>query len=527
MKFYRGLAAALLAGVLTMPAGAVWADDLIMGVKSGPASMDPHFTATAANAEATKHIFDTLVRSGDKLELEPMLAESWALIDETTWEFKLRPGVKFHDGSDFTAEDVKFSIERIPNVTGPNSTTIYVHRVASVEIVDPLTIRIHTDGPAPNLPNDFIRLFIVSHTAAADYSTQATSADGFNSGKAAIGTGPYKFVSWAPTQDLVLEKFDGYWGGAQPWDKVIRKEIPNDATRVAQLKAGQLDLISKVPATDLASLETDPQLAVVKNDGIYITFLEFDFRDPSPQVSARDGSPLPKNPLLDPRVREAFDLAIDRQTVVDYALEGLAVVPTQLVTPEIFGYDTKLEAPVYDVQKALQLMKDAGYPDGFKITLSYANDRNPVEMGPTIAQMLAAINVEVNVNGVPATVYNPARQRGEYSLTISAWGTLTGESNYMLSALMHTNDPKTNLGAINERAYSNPEMDRLIEEAAVSMDEATRRTLLEQANALTRSDRPDLALATSRNAWGLKKAKVTIQPRSDGDTLAMNVLPAK
>jgi len=518
------LRTALVATMLASPVAAL-AADLVIATKSGPASMDPHFTATSANAEATKHVFDTLLRSGNDLEILPSLATSWETIDDTTWEFKLREGVKFHDGSDFTAEDVKFSIERIPNVTGPNPSTIYVRRVASVEVVDDCTVRVKTHGPAPTLPNDFVRLFIVSHKASADYSTQDTAAEGFNTGKATIGTGPYKFVSWAPTQDLVLEKFDGYWGGAEPWDKVIRKEIPNDAARVAQLKAGQVDVISKVPSTDLASIESDPKLEVIKYESVYIPYLEFDFRENSPLIWDNAGNKLEKNPLLDPRVREAFDLVIDRETIVEFALEGMGVVSTQLVTPNIFGYNKDVPAPEYNVEKAKQLMAEAGYPDGFKITLSYANDRMPTELGPTIAQMLASIDVTAEVQGVPAAVFNPAKTRGEYSLYMASWGTLTGEANYMLSSLMHTNDAEKSLGAFNVRGYSNPKMDELIQAAGEEMDEAKRRALLEEANILSATDRPDLPLAINLSAWGLKADTVTYTPRSDEDTLAMDVKP--
>ena len=169
------------------------AQTLTIGVRGGPDSIDPHFTATGTHAEALKHVFDTLVWSGDGLELEPRLAESWRSINDTTWEFKLRRGVKFHDGSDFTAQDVKFSIERIPVVSGPNPTTIYVRRVKETKIIDPHTVHIITDGAAPVLPNDFIRLFIVSAKAAAGL-TKDSANEAFNSGKAAIGTGPYKYV---------------------------------------------------------------------------------------------------------------------------------------------------------------------------------------------------------------------------------------------------------------------------------------------------------------------------------------------
>ncbi|KAA3515382.1 ABC transporter substrate-binding protein [Agrobacterium rosae] len=519
------LATALLGGV----SGAALAADLTIGVRAGPLSIDPDFTAAGTHAEAMKHIYDSLIKSGNNLELEPGLATSWTAIDDSTWEFKLRPGVKFHDGSDFTAEDVKFSIERIPRVAGPNPTTIYVRRVKGVEIVDPLTIRVKTDGPAPNLPNDFIRLFVVSHIAAKDYSDSAEKAsEGFNSGKAAIGTGPYKFVSWTPKEQLVLERFDGYWGGKEPWDKVIRKELPNDAARVAQLKAGQVDLIARIPASDVPTLEQDSKLTIVRQDSVYLFNIAFDFRDKSPQISAKDGSPLPKNPFTDPKVRQAFDLAIDRETITEIAMEGMGTVQSQLVTPNIFGYNPDVKPTKSDVDKAKALLAEAGYPDGFKVTFSFTNDRLPgdKDAGTTIAQMLTAIGIQVEANAQPGAVYFPANTRGDYSLTMSGWGTLTGEANYTLSSLVHTNEPAKKLGAFNIRGYSNPELDKLIEQAGVEMDAGKREQYLKDANAIVASDRPNLSIASIISAWGMKKA-ITIVPRSDEDTLAMNIRPAK
>ena len=153
----------------------------------------------------------------------------------------------------------------------------------------------------------------MSAKAAKDFSTKETANEGFNSGKAAIGTGPYKFVSWTPKDQLVLDRFDGYWGGREPWQRVLRKEIPNDTARVAQLKAGQLDLIARAPAADVPTLEKDAKLTVVKIDTVYVFNMELDMREKAPQITAKDGSALPQNPLRDPRVREAIDLAIDRR----------------------------------------------------------------------------------------------------------------------------------------------------------------------------------------------------------------------
>lgn len=521
---------ALVAGLATTLATAAFAQTLTLGTRAGPDSIDPHFTASGTHAEALKHVFDTLTWSGDGLEIEPRLAVSWKPIDATTWEFKLRPGVKFHDGSDFTAQDVKFSIERIPMVSGPNPTLIYVRRVKETKIIDPLTVHIVTDGPAPILPNDFIRLFIVSSKAAAGL-TKESANEAFNSGKAAVGTGPYKYVSWQPKGDLVLDRWDGYWGPKEPWARHVRKEIPNDAARVAQLKAGQVDIITRVPAADVPTLKTDTKLTVTTVPTVYVFNMELDMRDapPAGQMSSKDGSPLAKNPLQDPRVREAVDLAIDRKTLAEIAMEGLGAPVNQLVTPSIFGYNKALPERKFDVAAAKKLMADAGYPNGFKITYSFTNDRLPGDraVGTSVAQMLAAIGIDVNANAQPASVFFPARARGEYSMSMSGWGTLTGEAHYTLSSIAHSNDKERKMGAFNVLGYKNAEMDKVLQDAAVEMDEGKRRALLEKGNELVLRDRPRLPLVAVGSAWAMQKAKVTIKPRVDEDTLAMNIKPAK
>ena len=523
--FFKSLVVLLCAAALAVPASA---QTLTIGVRGGPDSIDPHFTATGTHAEALKHVFDTLVWSGDGLELEPRLAESWKAINDTTWEFKLRRGVKFHDGSDFTAQDVKFSIERIPMVAGPNPTTIYVRRVKETKVIDPFTLHIITDGAAPTLPNDFIRLFIVSSKAAGGL-TKESANEAFNSGKAAVGTGPYKYVSWQPKGDLVLARNDAYWGPKEPWARHVRKEIPNDAARVAQLKAGQLDLITRVPATDVAALQRDSKLTVQVIDTVYVFNVELDMRDKALNVSAKDGSALDKNPFLDLRVREAIDLAIDRKALADVAMEGLGKPASQMVTPSIFGFNKALGERKYDPVAARKLLADAGYPNGFKLQFSFTQDRLPGDrqVGTSIAQMLAAIGIDAQANAQPAAVFFPARTRGDYSMSMSGWGTLTGEAHYTLSSLAHSNDKEKKMGAFNVLNYKNPVMDKLLQDAAVEMDVAKRRKFLEDANALLEKDRQRLPIVAVGSAWAMQKDKVTIKPRVDEDTLAMNIKPAK
>jgi peptide/nickel transport system substrate-binding protein len=296
---------------------------------------------------------------------------------------------------------------------------------------------------------------------------------------------------------------------------------------VAQLKAGQLDLITRVPATDVNTLKRDSKLNVQTIDTVYVFNVELDMRDKLQNASNKDGSPLAKNPLLDLRVRQAIDLAIDRKSLVEFAMEGLGKSAGQMVTPSIFGFNKSLPEPKFDPAAAKKLMADAGYPNGFKIQFSFTKDRLPgdTQVGTSIAQMLAAIGIDATPNAQPAAVFFPARTRGDFSMSMSGWGTLTGEAHYTLSSLAHSNDKK--MGAFNVLNYNNPEMDRLLQAAAIEMDVAKRRKFLEDANALVDKDKQRLPIVAVGSAWAMQKSKVTIKPRVDEDTLAMNIKPAR
>ncbi len=526
MAFRKFLAPLTVAVGLSM-VGVASAQTLTMGVRGGPESMDPHFSALGPHAEAAKHIFDTLVWSGDDLQIEPGLATSWTPIDEDTWEFKLREGVKFHDGSDFDAEDVKFSIERIPVVTGPTTTAIYVRRVAGVDIIDPHTIHIHTDGQAATLPNDFIRLFIVSSEAAADYSTPETAAEGFNSGKATIGTGPYKFVSWEPKGDLVLAKNPDYWRGEGAWETVIRKEIPNDSSRLAALKAGQVDVINYVSSVDYLALERDPNVDAITGDSVYIMNLQLDQREKTPLVRAIDGSELDQNPFRDLKVRQAIDLAIDRETMVGIVLEGLGKPANQMMPPGFFGSSEGIPTPEYNPAKAKELLADAGYPDGFEVDLYCTADRLPGDgaICQGLGQMFTQVGIKTNVNAISKTVYFPAQARLEYSMFMNGWGTLTGEASYTLGGLAHSNNPEVKLGAFNRIAYENPEVDKLLQTGATMMDPAQRRATYEAAMEKVMADKAYISIVQLQTVWAAKAGMLDFPPRFDEDTLAFFIKP--
>lgn len=525
MNYARMRRVCALAFGLTLTASIVHAQTLTLGVRGGPESMDPHYSALGTHAEAMKHVFDTLVWSDENLQLQPGLAESWRPVDDLRWEFKLRQGVTFHDGTPFTARDVKFSIERIPIVTGPTTMEIYVRRVASIEIVDDYTMMITTNAPAATLPNDFVRLFIVSADAAADYSTPETAAAGFNTGAATVGTGPFKYVSWEPNGELVLARYDDYWRGPAAWEQVVRREIPNDSSRLAALQAGQVDLINYVSSSDYQALQRDARVDVFIADSAYVMNLQLDQRATSPKVYDNAGNVLAENPLRDARVREAIDLAIDRETMVEIVLEGLGKPANQIMPQGFFGSSDEIPDRGYDPDRARTLLADAGFPEGFTIDLFCTNDRLPGDgaICQGLGQMFTQVGIKTNVNAISRTVYFPTQARKEYSVFMNGWGTLTGEGSYTLGSLVHSPNEELKLGAFNRIEYSNPEVDSALQEAIGTLDDTKRRDLFETAMELSMADRAYIPVVVLQTVWAGAKGKVGYTPRADEDTLAYYV----
>lgn len=524
MKRRMLLSAAVTAGLslsawaYAQPAGPT----LTMGVRNGPESLDPHWSTLGGHIEALRHVYDSLIAQDENLNLKPGLALSWRAVDDTTWEFKLRDGVKFHDGSDFTAEDVKFSLERIPVVTGPMPMTLYTKRARGSEVVDRLTVRVMTDGPAPTLPNDFSRLMIVSHKIGMEARNEQ-----FNAGTAAIGTGPFKYVKWEPRGDFVVERFDGWWGGAQPWARVIRREIPNDAARIAALKSGQVDLVNYVPATDVASLQRDASMETVVGDSVYVFNVSLNLADKLPRPAKVDGKEIAANPFQDAKVREAMDLAIDRRGLARVVFEGFAKPMSQLMPDTFFGASPNLPERRPDLPRARALLAEAGYPKGFEIDFFSTNNRLPGDgaLAEALAQQWSRVGLKVNVNALNGTVFFPASQRGEYSMQMSGWGTLTGEAAYTYGALLHGPDPSVGLGNFNRSGYSNPEVNKLLLDGSRTLDEAKRREMFARATEISMKDRPMLPIVMLQTVWAMPKGKLTFTPRVDQETLAHLITP--
>ena len=515
------LRSAMLAVVL-LATPAAMAQTLTVGVRNGPESLDPHWSTLGGHIEALRHVYDSLIAQDENLNLKPGLALSWAPVGDNVWEFKLRDGVKFHDGSDFTAEDVKFSLERIPVVTGPMSMTLYTKRARGAEVVDRLTVRVTTDGPAPTLPNDFTRLMILSKNTGMEARNEQ-----FNSGSAAIGTGPFKFVSWEPRGDLVLERWPGWWGGQQHWAQVIRREIPNDAARLAALKSGQVNLINYVPATDVSALQRDPTMEAVVGDSVYVFNVYLNVREKLPKPAKVEGREIEANPLADRRVREAMDLAIDRRALARVVFEGLAKPMSQLMPDNFFGASPNLPERRADLPKARALLAEAGYPKGFEMEFYCTSNRLPGDgaLCEALAQQWSRVGLKINPNALIGTVFFPASTRGDYSLQMSGWGTLTGEAAYTYGATIHSAAPEVGLGNFNRSNYSNPDVDKLLLDGSRTLDEAKRRDMFIRASELSMMERPMLPIVMPQTVWAMPKGKLAFTPRVDQETLAHVITP--
>ncbi len=330
------------------------AQEVKIGLSAEPSSIDPHFHNLAPNTSMMKHIFDTLLEQDEQQRIKPRLALSWRTLNDTTWEFKLRPGVKFTDGSDFTANDVIYSFCRVPQIeNSPSSMAINVRAITGMTAPDPLTLVVTTAQAHPLLPNEMSTIAILSAKAngagAVTFDRQACKGVGtypkteaFNSGEAAIGTGPFKLVRYTKGDRIILERNEGFWGEKPVWQRAIFRPITSAGPRVAALLAGDVDLIENVPIQDLARVKSNPAFKVVEGLSNRVIYLHFDYVDePAPGVADTGG----KNPYRDKRVREAISKAIDRDAIVARIMGGVAVAAGELLPPVLFGANKDMKAP--------------------------------------------------------------------------------------------------------------------------------------------------------------------------------------
>ena len=524
MKMNKLIVAMVVVAVLLVPGWGMTAE-LKIGLKSEPSSMDPHYHNLTPNNMMATYTFDKLIKQDNKQNLKPGLAVSWKPISDLTWEFKLRQGVKFHDGSPFTAEDVKFTLERGPKVpNSPSSFSRYMGHIKKIEIVDPHTIRFTTADPFP-----LMATYLSTFTVISKKHGEGAATKDYNSGKAMIGTGPFKFVEWIPGDRIVYTRNDEYWGEKSEWEKVIVKPISNSSARVAALLAGDVDLIDFVPTADIEKLKKNQKLTMERSVSNRVIYLHIDSnRDVSPFVTDKNGQAMTKNPLKDVRIRRAISMAINRPAIVSKVMEGNAIAAGQLLPPGFFAVSPNLKPVEYDPEGAKKLMAEAGWADGFGLTIHGPNNRyvNDAKICQAVAQMLTRVGIQTKVDTMPKNVFFPRGSKLEFSFMLVGWGSGTGEPSSPLGALLHTYDKESGYGSTNRGRFSNKEMDAALEEALRSVDREKHKNLLIKATEIAMREVGIIPLHYQVNIWALQKG-LTYTARTDAYTLAVDVHKVK
>ena len=536
MSAFRIRTAALVA-LLGLTGGA-HAQTLKIALASEPTAMDPHYHQATPNNALAAHIFETLVAQDAKMSLVPGLASSWKALDDTTWEFALREGVKFSNGQPFTPQDVIFTFCRAMNneeaIAG--SYAAIVKKFADVSALDAHTLRIKTQKPYPLLPNDLTRMGIlwngiVEHGPISFDLDKKCGVTGawpkvidFNNGKNTIGTGPYKFKSYVKGSGIELERNEAYWGDKPEWRNVTLVPVPGAGPRLTGLLAGDFDVIESPAARDVPRIKNTPGFGYVVTPSVRVIYFQFDVgRDDSPLVKAPGG----KNPLQDVRVRRAISMAIDRKTIVDRIMDGMATPANQFLPDGMFGTLPQPPELKYDPETARKLLAEAGYPDGFELTLSSTNDRyiNDGQITQAVAQYLSRIGIKANVDAMTRSVYFPKRAKREFSVAMGGWSSETGEASSFLQYWVTSYAPELGMGTSNYGRYSNPELDKIFRQAVTTVDDAQREKLLQQALTIALDDLPSIPLHYESTLWAFRKG-LTYEGRADQYTLATSVKPA-
>ncbi|WP_416915861.1 MAG: ABC transporter substrate-binding protein [Roseicyclus sp.] len=536
---FRGLAAALLASAI--PALPLAAQELRIGLASEPSSADPHFHNLGPNNQLRRNIFESLVGTDEAQQLTPLLAESWEPASDTSWRFNLRQGVTFSDGSPFDAYDVVYTVCRIPGVPdSPSLFTTYTGGITGMEVVDPHTLIVHSADPYPLMPTEFSTFGIISarangvDTSSLEFSTEGCGDDlpvpatqAFNDGTAAVGTGPFLLESFRRGEGIELVRNPDYWGEAAPWERVTMLPLTSDGPRVAALIAGDVNFIENPPLQDLDRLRADSDLRVVQGISNRVIYIHLDHAQvPSPMITGTDGA----NPLQDIRVREALTIAVNRDAIVERIMGGVAVSAGELLPPGMFGAHEEGDLPprAFDAERAQALLAEAGYPDGFGITIGTPNDRyiNDAQVAQAVAQMWSRIGIETEIDASTASTFFSRRNAFEFSAYLAGWGAGTGEMSSPLRALLATRNSDLGLGGTNRGQYSNPEMDAVLIEALRTVDDDAREALLRQASRMAMDDYAIIPLHYEVTPWAMR-ASIDYVPRADQYTLPYMIRPAQ
>ncbi len=498
----RGLMA--LAGALAiMVTQSAGAQTLRWSAPGDAVSFDPNAQLDSFTQNIQLMVYDTLVRRNRKLEIEPGLATSWQIVEPTRWRFKLRPGVKFHDGESFTADDVVTTVMRTIDPDSRNKGNLAT--VVKAEKVDDMTVDIVLSGPYPLLLNDLTGIFVMSKSWLEKNNSMkpgntSTGVTTFASTHA-NGTGPFKLESYAPDSKTVMTVNEGWWDKPEHNLKRIEfRPIKSDATRVAALLSGEIDMISSLPLQDVPRVTGTQGFKVVEDPSLRLIFLGFNWK---PELYADPGK---KNPLLDVKVRQALWHAVDLDAIQKRIMRGKSRNTGTMVAPPVPGYVADIDKPLaFDLAQTKKLLTEAGYPNGFKTGLTCTNDRYIADeqLCLAIAGMWTKAGIQVDVKTESKATYFPRQDRGELDVWMLGWATLPQMDGFsVLSGIFASR--KDGYGGSNAGGMVIPALDDLARKTAVELDEGKRRALMGEAFKIAKDQALFIPLHQQPLAWAMR-----------------------
>lgn len=511
MKIERKMAATALFVALSAVGVVASAQTVRIANQGDALSMDPHSLNETLQLSVTGNVYEPLVGRNKDLSLTPMLATSWKQTSPTVWRFELRKGVQFHDGTPFTADDVVFSLART-QVEGSDMKS-YTNDFKEVRKIDSHTVEIETKTPFPILPDVLSLVYIMSKkwcetnqaTVPVDRRKGVENTASFK----ANGTGPFRVRERQPNVRTVFTRNGSYWGKIEGnVTEVVFTPIGNDATRVAALLSGEVDVMEPVPVQDIDRVNSSANTRAITGPELRTIFLGMDQKRDELLYSNVKG----KNPFKDKRVRQAFYQAIDIEGIKKTVMRGASNPSAQLVGPGINGFQPEMKRLPYDVEAAKKLMAEAGYPNGFEVSMNCPNDRyvNDGRICQTVAANLSRINVKINLQAETKGTYFPKVLRRDTSFYMLGWTPATYDAHNAMNAIMRCVDDK-GAGQFNLGAYCNPKVDELTLKVQAETDKDKRNAYIKEAFDLHAADVGHIPLHQQALAWGVNKKVKLVQ----------------
>ncbi|MED4080484.1 glutathione ABC transporter substrate-binding protein [Halalkalibacterium halodurans] len=441
--------------------------DLILGVLSDISMLDPHTSSDVPSGAVQSNIYETLVKFNSDMELEPLLAESWEAVEEDVWEFRLQEGVTFHDGSEFNGDVVKANIERILDETTASPRAILFEIIEEIEVIDSHTVRMKTEQPFAPLPAHF------AHYASSMISLKAIEADqaavesgeqpGTYINEHPYGTGAFTFENWNPGTEVILSRFDDYWGEPAHVDTATFRVIPEDLTRLAELETGGVHIIDPVQASDRTRVENTDGMNLYQRNAASITYMGFNVQ---------------KEPLDNELVRQAIALALDKDAMLQGVLDGTGEPAVGPINETNFGFSSEVAGIEQDVERARELLAEAGYEEGFSTTIWTNDNRERMDIAEIAQANLAEVGIDANIEVVEWGAYLELTGSGNHDLFILGLSLGTGDADYPMHMLFHSE----NIGETGNRSFFQDEaFDAMLHEARIEQDEETRLQMYMEA----------------------------------------------